>query len=269
MKKILTFAILLLAGFASQAQYYYYRTNAPVWKGPVRGYLGGGLVQRSGIPDFKEYAGDALHPDEFSATTNFNVSLGVDFETAREGFAVGPYFHLDYFTDGWTARFHNELPVSPNGFTFYTYDPLNDYEYTMTCSYLSGTFGAGAYYHFGEYLEIGIGAGLYLMHALSTSYSSNTYLHATGAELPYHDEAPEILESTAVANPMHVGLEGKVDINYFISENFYIGLQARYDMALWHCSIDDSPNLMGASMQCSDNNRPRMAAMVTIGSYLN
>ena len=266
MRKALAIAVLLLFGGISYAQYFQ-TVYVPMWQGPKRGYIAGGFVQRQGRPSFKEYAGDALHPDQFSAAPGFMVTLGLDLESGTSGLVFGPYAHFDYFTDGWTARFHDELPIYQNGFTFYNYNSLNDYEYTMTCSYISGTFGVGAYYHFGEHLEIGLGAGLYLMHALGTTYNSNTYLHATGEELPYHDAAPEILESTAVANPVNIGIEGKLDINYIFSESLYIGLQARYDAAPLHCSIDDTPNLMGASMQCSDNNRPRMVALITLGSY--
>ena len=34
-------------------------------------------------------------------------------------------------------------------------------------------------------------------------------------------------------------------------------------------ALDDSPNLIGASMMCSDNNRPRLTALLTIGSYFH
>ena len=268
MKKTLIIAVLLLLGSSTFAQYYGTR-YVPIWQGPTRGYIAGGFVQRSDAPGFKEYGGDALHPDAFSAAPGFIASIGVDLETGEEGLVFGPYFHLDYFTDGWTARFNSELPVYPDGFTGYTYSHLNDYEYTMTDSYLSGTFGAAAYYHFGDHLEVGLGAGLYLMHALSTAYTANTYLHATGEELPYHDAAPEILEGTAINKPVNIGIEARFDVIYFFNENLCIGLQARYDAAQLHCSLDDTPNLIGASMMCSDNNRPRLTALLTIGSYFH
>ncbi|MBO7101010.1 MAG: hypothetical protein J6V98_03210 [Bacteroidales bacterium] len=265
MKKSLIIIVLLLLGGSTFAQYYY----VPLWQGPTRGYIAGGYVQRSGVPDFKEYGGDALKPDQFAATPGFMASLGVDLETSSTGLAFGPYVHLDYFTDGWTARFNSELPSDDPFVTGHTYSHLNDYEYIMSCSYIGGTFGAAAYYHIGSLLEVGLGVGIFLTHALGTTYSANTYLHATGEQLDYHDAAPFILESTAVSNPVHVGLEGRFDISYFVNENLYIGLQARYDAAMLHCSIDESPNTIGSSMQCSDNDRPRIVALLTIGSYFH
>lgn len=268
MKKTLIIAVMLLLGGSTFAQYYGTRV-VPLWQGPTRGYIAGGFVQRPDAPGFKEYGANTLKPDAFSAAPGFMATLGVDLETGEEGFVFGPYAHLDYFTDGWTARFNSELPVYTNGFTGYTYSHLNDYEYLMTCSYISGTFGAAVYYHFGERLEVGLGGGLYLMHALGTKYTSNTYLHATGEELAYHDAAPEILESTAVSNPVNIGIETRFDILYFFTENLYLGLQARYDASPFHCSIDETPNLIGASMMCSDNDRPRIVALLTIGSYFH
>ena len=265
MRKSLLIIVLLLLGGSTFAQYRY----VPMWQGPKRGYIAGGFVQRQGVPYFKEYGGDALKPDAFSAAPGFMASLGVDLESGESGFVFGPYAHLDYFTDGWTARFNSELPSDDPFVSGHTYSHLNDYEYIMTCSYIAGAFGAAAYYHIGDHLELGLGVGLYLMHALGTTYTSNTYLHATGEQLDYHDAAPFILESTAVANPVHVGLETRFDINYFFNENLYIGLQARYDASLFHCSIDDTPNTIGSSLQCSDNDRPRIVALLTLGSYFH
>ena len=258
MKKALIILGMIVLCSASQAQYFRY-VNVPAWQGPKRAWIGGGLVQRLGVPDFGSWGGSAIHPDDFSSPMNVNLSLGVDLETGDVGLTTGPYFHLDFSKDAWTADFSQERPsnlANPANANFI-------FRYDMNCMHLAGTFGWGVYYHISDMLEVGFGAGLYMLGSFGTSYSSSCFRKSDNSEVEFSDDPWEFGTNS---NPMNIGIEGKFDLMFFFTEDIYVGLQARYDAYPFYCSLDDVKNFVGESLICSDNNRPRMVALLTLGS---
>lgn len=252
---------LLLCG-VSEAQYYYRPAYVPEWQGPKRAWIGGGMVQRIGVPSFSSWGSDgSIHPDAFSSPMNMGFSIGIDLESGEEGFSTGPYFHFDYSKDGWTADFSSERPSNFS-------NPANAnfiFRYDMTCMHIGGAFGWGFYYHIGDMLEVGLGGGLYLMGTTGTKYSSTIIRKADNAVMPQTDDVNWVGESTN-SNPMNIGVEGKFEALFFFAEDMFVGLQARYDAYPFYCSLDDTPNYVGDVLVCSDNNRPRIVGLLTLGA---
>ncbi len=261
MKRIAILIGIMMMCYVSQAQYFRY-VNVPAWKGPKRAWIGGGMVQRLGIPDFGSWGStSAIHPDAFTSPMNMNFSLGVDLESGESGLATGPYFHLDFSKDSWTADFSSERPGNLS-------NPANEafiFRYDMTCVHLAGSFGWGLYYHVGDLLEVSLGAGLYMLGSLNTKYSSTCIrkINETVVE-GFSDDPWEFGGPTS--NPMNIGIEGKFDVLFFFAEDIYVGLQARYDAYPFYCSLDDTKNFVGQELICSDNNRPRLMTLLTLGA---
>lgn len=261
MKRVLIILGMIVLCGAAQAQYFRY-VNVPAWQGPKRAWIGGGLVQRVGVPDFGSWGSDkAIHPDAFGSPMNMNLALGLDLESGEVGLTTGPFFHFDFSKDGWTADFSTERPGNLSA-------PVNEnfiFRYDMTCMHLSGTFGWGLYYHFSDRLEVGLGTGLYLLGSLGTKYGA-TCIRKSNNEVVenFQDDPWEFGGPTS--NPMNIGIEGKFDVMFFYTEDMYVGLQARYDAYPFYCSLDDVKNFVGQELICSDNNRPRMVAMLTLGA---
>lgn len=241
---------------------YYRPMYVPVWQGPKRAWVAGGMVQRLGTPDFGSWGSDAaLHPDAFSSPMNANFSLGLELESGSSGLTTGPYFHFDFAKDSWTADFSSERPGNLS-------NAVNDnfiFRYDMTCMHIGGTFGWGMYYHVGDMLEVGLGAGLYLMGSLGTEYSSCCIRKLNNEVVEgFHDDPWDFGGPTD--NPMNIGIEGKFDVLFFFAEDIFVGLQARYDAYPFYCSLDNVKNFVGTELICSDNNRPRIVAMLTLGA---
>lgn len=259
MKRYLALTLLLLMCAASQAQYF--RTvYVPEWQGPKRAWIAGGLVQRIGTPDFGSWGSDITpHPDNFTSPMNLNLSLGVDLESGEVGVTTGPYFHLDFSKDSWTADFSSERPGNYS-------NPANAnfiFRYDMACMHVGGAFGWGVYYHLGDMLEFGLGGGIYLMGSMKTEYSSTIIRKADDAVL---DQTDDPWEFGVNSNPMNIGLEAKFDVLFFYTEGLYVGLQGRYDAYPFYCSLDETKNFVGQELICSDNNRPRLVALLTLGA---
>lgn len=253
MKKLaIILGMIALCGI-SHAQYYGVR-YVPEWQGPKRAWFALGAVQNVGVPDF-----GSVHPDEFNNPMAMQFSLGLDLESGSEGFSTGPYFHLEYAKDSWTADFSSERPSNYS-------NPVNEnfiFRYDMTCAHVGGTFGWGFFYHFGDSFEVGVGAGGFLNGSINTDYKSTIIRKADGAVLDETDERWFVYEKAD--NPMHIGVEGKFDAIYYFVDNIYVGLQARYDI-LTYCSLLMDYNYVGYKLTCSENNRPRMVAMLTFGA---
>jgi len=263
MKKV--FIILSFVAFGAICHAQYYRPiNVPLWEGPVRAWIGGGLVQRIGTPDFDNQGFEGnINPDVFSSPMNMNLALGVELKSSNEGLNTGPYFHFDFSKDSWTADFSSERPANFS-------NPINAnfiFRYDMTCMHLAGTFGWGAYYNIGDILEVGLGAGLYMLGSLNTQYSFTCIRKADEAVLDnVTDEPWEFGGGTS--NPMNIGIEGKFDALYFFAEGLSVGIQLRYDVKPLYSSLDDIKNFVGESLRCSDNNRPRLVGLITLGASL-
>lgn len=261
MKRAITILVFLVLCGASQAQYFRY-VNVPAWQGPKRAWIGGGMVQRFGTPDFGSWGStSAIHPDAFNSPMNMNFSLGVDLESGEVGLTTGPYFHLDFSKDSWTSDFSSERPGNLS-------NPVNEafiFRYDMSCMHLAGTFGWSLYYHFGDWAEVGLGAGLYMLGSFSTKYGSTCIRKSNDTEVEgFQDDPWEFGGPTE--NPMNIGIEGKFDAMFFYAEGMYVGLQMRYDAYPFYCSLDDTKNFVGQELICSDNNRPRLVAMLTLGA---
>lgn len=257
MKKATLIAMALLMANLGMAQGVRY-VKVKMWEGPTRGYVAGGLAQRIGTPSFAEYGGGELAPDLFGSKAGFFGSIGIDMETRDEGLSAGPYLHLDYFQDNWTAEFNSQLPTG--------YNPLYTFKYDMTAQMLSGSMGYGLYYHLNDRIEVGLGAGLYLMGALKLDYTSDILLAATGESTGLQDKQTFYSDEAAVSKPFLFGIEGKADLLFFLTDNMFVGLQGRFDALPVFCSLDDNKNFLGASLTASDNNRRRAIVMFTIGS---
>lgn len=257
MKKTIFIALALMVAHIGMAQGFRY-VQVKMWEGPVRGYVGGGALQRIGTPTFAEYGGESLAPNSFSSKPSLFVTLGIDMETRSEGLATGPYMHLDYFQDNWTAEFNSELPTG--------YNPLYTFKYDMTAQMLSGAMGYSVYYHPTESLEFGLGAGLYLMGALKLDYESDILFAANGESTGLKDEQTFYSEEAAVSKPFLFGIEAKADVLFFLTDNIFVGVQGRVDALPIFCSIDDQKNFIGSSIQASDDNRRRATVLFTIGS---
>ena len=261
MKKfIILLGMITLYGF-SQAQYFQ-RVYVPEWQGPKRAWIGGGMVQRIGMPDFGSYGSDGnITPDAFTSPMNMNLALGLELKSGDDGFNTGPYFHFDFSKDGWMADFSSERPSNWAAATNQNFI----FRYDMTCMHLSGAFGWGFYYNYGDFLEIGLGAGLYLLGSLNTQYSFTCLRKADGVVIDNVSDDPwEFGGKTS--NPMNIGIEGKFDALYYFIEDMYVGLQVRYDAYPFYCSLDDVKNFVGQALVCSDNNRPRLVTMLTLGA---
>ena len=247
--------MIVLCGM-SHAQYFS-TIYVPEWTGPKRAWIAGGMVQRIGTPDFDSWGSSVTpHPDAFVSPMNMNLSIGLDLESGSDGLSTGPYFHFDFSKDSWSAEFNSELPTG--------YSPLYVFQYDMTCMHVGGAFGWGLYYHVGEMFEFGLGGGIYLMGSVKTQYSSTITRKADGYVMPQTDDPWEFGGPTH--NPMNIGVDCKFDMLYYFADDIYVGLQARCDAYPFYCSLDDTKNFVGQSLVCSDNNRPRIVAMLTLGA---
>ena len=257
MKKSLILVALLALFGVSNAQYF--RTyNVPVWQGPGRLYLAGGYLQQMGCPDFTEYGsgGKTITPDAFKNQSGLAFSAGIDLLSGETGIAVGPYMHIDYYKDGWSADFNSELPTG--------YNPLFIYHYDMTSNVVGGAMGGALYYHFSDRITVGFGAALNGRVGIGTKYTSTATNKLTGVVSTYND-SENILSDDINSNPFDLAIELKGDVVVFLADNFYMGLLARYDAKPFYCSLDDTPNYVGSSLMGSNNHRNRLMALLTIG----
>ena len=259
MRKLFVVGLLMMLVLQASGQYVHHESWEHPFLGSKRVFAGVGYQFVTGVPTFSVVGIGEVTPSQFSNYGTAVGTVGFDMSSNEDGFGWGFFINLDLYRDGWKASF--------DGGTTYgaQYAPYT-YNYTLSGLEICGALGLNINYIIAERFQILLGACFYFDGMTKVNVTSSI-TDAYGKD--YGEDKVSSLTNWGAEPNMNIGIVTQLQFNYFIGDNFSVGLCGRFDALPFYSSwaSDDYSDMyyIGSIMTAANDHRRKTQAMVTFG----